>query len=248
MKKLKLRYKIILGLFIIILISIAILAVWLLNYYKATDEAVELIKREVSIKVTEENWLVFSSSKKESRTGVIFYPGARVEAKAYAPLAFEIAEEGYQVVIVPMPLNLAVFGINKADVLMETYPEIENWLIAGHSLGGTMASRYANNNAHKLKGLVLLASYPAESDNLSNKELAVLSVYASRDGLISLETIEESRELLPQKTKWVEIDGGNHSQYGYYGFQSGDKEAEISRGQQQQEIVAAVINFLETVL
>jgi hypothetical protein len=35
-----------------------------------------------------------------------------------------------------MPLNLAVFSPNKADEVITDFPEIEEWYIAGHSLGG----------------------------------------------------------------------------------------------------------------
>ena len=196
------------------------------------------------VDINEENWLTFKPAGKEINTGFVFYPGARVQPKAYAPLAYDIAELGYKVVIVPMPLNLAVFGVNRAENVMNNYEEITDWVIGGHSLGGAMAARYAYNNYQKLSGLILLASYPAQNNDLSDMDIRVLSIYGSSDGITSQEKINNSKENLPDDTEWVEIKGGNHSQFGWYSFQDGDDEAQISRGKQQSIIVDAITNFL----
>lgn len=240
----KKRYKILLSIIAFILIIAGIFTIWLLNPYQAEEKAAAVMEKE-SIKVTEENWLLFKTEKDNPEKGLIFYPGARVQAEAYAPLAAQIADSGHQVVIPPMPLNLAVFGINKADQIMKKFSEVNEWYIAGHSLGGAMAANYAENNSSKLKGLILLAAYPAESDDLSNYNLDVLSIYAEKDAFATLEDIKNSRELLPENTIWKEVKGGNHSQFGYYGFQRGDNQAQISLEKQQQEILSAVLSFME---
>ena len=240
----KKRYKILIAIIAFILIIAAVFAIWLLNPYQAEKEAAALLEQE-NIKITEEDWLLFETEAGNSEKGLIFYPGARVEAAAYAPLAAQIAAAGHQVIITPMPLNLALFGINKADQIMEQHPEINEWFIVGHSLGGAMAANYAKQNSSKLKALILLAAYPAESDDLSASSLDVLSIYAANDSFASLEDIEKSKKLLPESTVWHEIKGGNHSQFGYYGFQRGDEEAEITREEQQQEILTAILSFME---
>lgn len=87
------------------------------------------------------------------------YPEHKVEIESYAPLARKIAESGYEVVIVKMPLNLAILGTNKAQKVMDSYNNIEHWVIGGHSLGGVAASNFARDNK-LIEGVVFLASYP----------------------------------------------------------------------------------------
>ena len=43
----------------------------------------------------------------------------------------------------------------------------------------------------------------------------------------------------------MRIDGANHSQFGHYGFQLGDKRADISRAQQLAETVKNIMGFLK---
>jgi dienelactone hydrolase len=143
-----------------------------------------------------------------------------------------------------MPLNLAVFAPGRAAEVIDFFPEIEKWAIGGHSLGGAMAANFANNQPENVDGLLLLASYPASSDNLSSSSLQVTSVYATLDGFTSLDEIEASRNNLPANTNWVQIDGGNHSQFGWYGFQNGDNMASISRENQQEQVISSTIELL----
>ncbi|MFW6281877.1 MAG: alpha/beta hydrolase [bacterium] len=116
--------------------------------------------------------------------------------------------------------------------------------MGGHSLGGAMAARYTYNNYSKLSGLILLASYPADNNDLSDKDIKVLSIYGGNDGITSLKKIDNSRDNLPDDTEYIEIKGGNHSQFGWYGFQDGDKKASISREKQQALIIDAIRKFL----
>jgi len=167
-----------------------------------------------------------------------------VDPRAYASTARGLAEDGYLVVIVPMPLDLAFFAPGRAAEVMAAFPGIKNWAIGGHSLGGAMAANFARNNRDAVHGLVLWAAYPASSDDLSSSQLGVSSIYGTRDGLATLDKIEASRPLLPPDTQWIAIEGGNHAQFGWYGPQSGDNEATISREEQQAQIVAATLQIL----
>ncbi|WP_167935774.1 alpha/beta fold hydrolase [Halothermothrix orenii] len=221
------------------------MSIWLLNPYEAMDYAIEIMGNKNGVRITRNDWIVVEPANlNKVDTGFIFYPGGRVKAEAYTPLAFNIARSGYKVVIVPMPVNLAIFGINEADKVIKKYNHIDNWVIGGHSLGGAMAARYASENPSRITGLILLASYPSKEDDLSRGDLDVLSIYATRDGIATAEKINNSKELLPADTVWVKIEGGNHSQFGFYGFQSGDNEAIISRKEQQKETIKAIKKFL----
>jgi len=147
-------------------------------------------------------------------------------------------------VIAPMPLNLAVLAPGKAADVIAAYPAIQRWAVGGHSLGGAMAANFAKNNPGKVEGLILTASYPASSDDLSQSNLKVVSIYASLDGLATGPKIDASRALLPTTTIWVKIEGGNHAQFGWYGAQAGDNPAAISRAAQQETTIQASIDLL----
>jgi len=178
-------------------------------------------------------------------TALIIYPGGRIDPESYAPAAHAIAARGYLTIIVPMPLNLAVLGANKAVSVIESYPEIQSWAIGWHSLGGTMAAQFAYKNPSKIQGLVLWAAYPASGNDLSMLNISATTIHGSNDGLVSQSQIDSSLSLLPADTLRVEIIGGNHAQFGWYGRQPGDNEATISRELQQDQIVAATLKLLE---
>ncbi|MFZ0533063.1 MAG: alpha/beta fold hydrolase [Anaerolineales bacterium] len=210
-------------------------------------EALAALLSDAQVNITTEPWLVFQSSQNKPTTGLILYPGGRVDPRAYAPQAHIIASQGYLVIIVPRPLNLAVLGAERASSVINTNPNIQNWVIGGHSLGGSMAALYADKHRDQIKGLVLWASYPASSNNLADSTIKVASIYATLDGLATQEKIDASRKLLPADTTWVQIEGGNHAQFGWYGLQSGDNPATISREEQQIQIVQATLNLLSVV-
>ncbi len=210
-------------------------------------EALAALQSDSQVKITTEPWLVFQPIESTPTTGLIIYPGGRVDPRAYAPQAHAIAENDYLVVIVPMPLNLAVFGSRRAASVIEAYPEIEKWVIGGHSLGGSMAASYAYNHTDQIDGLVLWASYPASSNDLSQTKIRTTSIFASLDGLSTPPKIAASHNLLPQDTTWVQIQGGNHAQFGWYGDQPGDNSATISREEQQAQIVQSTLDLLYSV-
>lgn len=182
--------------------------------------------------------------------GFIIYPGGLVDPRAYAPIARAIAAEGFLAVIVHMPFDLAIFGMNRAELLTSKFESITTWVVGGHSLGGVAACGYAEDHADEIEGVVLWASYPSETFRIEDKNLAVLSIYGTADGLTTLDKIETSRQHLPEGTRFVAIKGGNHTQFGWYGekgaLQKGDIEAAISHEEQQNQIILATIVFLES--
>ncbi len=221
---------------------------WANNPLPPMPQALVALESDAQVVVqADQGKILFSPRSAVPDTAIILYPGGRVDFRAYAPLAKEIAAHGYWVFLVKMPLNLAFFNPNAAEGLIAAYPQIVHWAIGGHSLGGAMAANYAKKHPTKLDGLVLWASYPANSDDLSETNLAVLSIYATHDNLATPEKIEASRPLLPPSTQWVAIEGGNHAQFGWYGDQPGDGIATIDRQAQQEQILAATVRFLEEV-
>ena len=208
------------------------------------NEVYEVLNNDSEVKVTTDRWLVFESSNSIKNVGFIIYPGGRVDYRSYAPLARAIAKEGFLTIIAPMPLNLAVFGANVANDIINSYPQISTWAIGGHSLGGTMAAQFAYENPQKIAGLILWAAYPASGNNMSNYSFLVTTVYGSNDGLVSTSQIQNSLKLLPPSTIQVEIAGGNHAQFGWYGDQPGDSDPEITRQDQQNQILNASLTLL----
>ena len=242
MRKLKRWWGLLLLLSLLALVGFV---VWASTPSSPMPEALAALQSDAQVGVETKPWLIFRPGAEEPIVGLILYPGGRVDPRAYAPAAWAIAAEGYLVVIVPMPLNLAFFGPNRAAEVLAAFPEVELWAIGGHSLGGAMAARFVHRQPSAVHGLVLWASYPSASDDLSSvRDLAVVSIYGTRDGLATEEKIAASRPLLPAETRWVAIVGGNHAQFGWYGPQSGDNPATINRQAQQQEVVAATLALL----
>jgi dienelactone hydrolase len=202
------------------------------------------LESDSEVTVSTETWLVFEPVSPANATGFIIYPGGRVDPRSYAPTAHAIAAEGYLTVIVPMPLNLAVFGANKANDIISAHPEIDSWAIGGHSLGGSMAAQFTRDNPSKINGLVLWAAYPPSGTDLSSLSILVTTIHGTNDGLVTDQQIQDSLKLLPSTAVRVEISGGNHAQFGYYGDQPGDKPATISREMQQVQIITSTAQLL----
>ena len=212
--------------------------VWASAAAAPMPEALAALESDTQVQVETEPWLIFRPADGQPSAGLVLYPGARVDPIAYAPAAHALAAEGYLVVLVPMPLNLAILAPNRVAEVMVAFPEIDRWAVGGHSLGGAMAARFAYQNPQMVQGLVLWAAYPASGDDLSSYSIAVASIYGTQDGLATEDEIAASRLLLPQDTAWVAIEGGNHAQFGWYGEQAGDGVATISRDEQQAQIIA----------
>lgn len=198
---------------------------------KAARQATETTKRYTYFKGRSHN------------TAVVFYPGALVSPASYSVWALQLAQHGISVYVMHFPLDLAVLAGNQASVVPKQVRQ--NYVIGGHSLGGVMASRYAaQHRTTGLKGVFYLASYPDEKGQLKTSGLPVLSVTASRDGVLNWHRYRDSRRYLPTNTRYLTIKGGNHGGFGSYGQQKGDHQATISNASQQRQISAALISWL----
>lgn len=177
------------------------------------------------------------------KSALIFYPGGFVNYEAYLPLLVEFAKQDIKCFLIEMPADLAILYPNAASRYFQTNPEIKNWYIGGHSLGGAMAATYISSNQEKCKGLVLLAAY--STNDISKSSLKVLSIYGSNDGVLNKENYNKYISNLPSNYEEHIIQGGNHGQFASYGFQKGDNQAEISSQEQWSETATYVGKFCD---
>lgn len=179
---------------------------------------------------------------KNPSAGLIFYQGARVDAKAYASLMRQLAQRNILAVIIDAPLNLAFFSMNAPDKILEKFPQIKNWYIGGHSMGAEVAGEYLIKHVDKFNGLALFAGFV--TDDFSKTQLKVISIYGENDGVLTGGLYDGCLSHLPKDFCELVIDGGNHSGFAYYGPQKGDNEATISKDEQ---IKAAADFFAENI-
>ena len=221
-----------------VLISIGIITIiflggcflYLNDYYHADLESISVISYPNDIKreVLSNDTIVYS--RDNSTTGIIFYPGGKVEYLAYEPLIIECAKYGYLCAVVDMPFNLAIFDVDAASDVIKEYPDIDNWYIGGHSLGGAMAASYASDNIDNISGLILLGAY--STSDLSETSLNVMSIYGSEDKVLNMDKYNKYKSNLPKSFKEEVITGGCHSYFGMYGEQSGDGKCLIKNTEQ----------------
>ncbi|RKS06166.1 alpha/beta hydrolase family protein [Nocardiopsis sp. Huas11] len=224
--------------------------VWVLTPYRAEAEPLAQADALPGVRVAiGDDAVVLEPEGAASGTGVVFYPGARVEAEAYAASWSPVVEAAGTTVVIPrMPLHLAVLDPDRADTAVADHGEgVERWYLGGHSLGGAMAASHAGGDPEfPLAGVVLWGAYATEGAELSGRsDLRVLSVTGSEDGLSDPATIDANRGHLPQDAATVEIDGMNHAQFGSYGEQSGDGTARIDDSAARHALAETVTDFLE---
>ena len=220
--------------FALVLLALTIgCAVYVNDYYPAT------LGEDISLDgVRYEDNLIICESEGATK-GLIFYPGGKVDHEAYLPLALAIADRGVSVVICEMPLRLAILDVNAADGVCELLPEVTEWYIGGHSLGGSMAASYMASHP-EIKGLVLLGSY--STADVSDRP--TLSVYGSEDGVINREKYEEYKPNLGEGLTEIIIEGGCHAYFGMYGAQDGDGNPTISVYEQINLTADHIIDFI----
>lgn len=237
MKKTKIliskKLRIALGLVVLLLALCAGAFFWYVSdYYRAEDVALDVLAQDSGLSV-QDNLTVLSPSV-PSDTAIIFYPGAKVEAEAYLPLLEQIKQTGVTCILVHMPFRMAIFDANAAEDVMEQFPEIQHWYMAGHSMGGAMASQFVSGHQDEIDSLILLGAYIYE-DYPDEK---TLTVYGSFN-----QSVEDH---IDYTENIVEIEGGNHAQFGNYGPQKGDLPATISAAEQQAQTVDAISDFMRS--
>jgi dienelactone hydrolase len=240
------RRRILLGIVFLILLSFFGFTYWAYTPLGPANAALDSLLDTGNVSVTVTNRIIFTPSETLD-TGFIFYPGGHVDPRSYSGVAHQIADQGYLVIIPKMPFNLAVIDKRAAVKIIADYPEIDNWVIGGHSLGGAMAASLVYDEPEMFKGLVLMAAYPPKNNNISSLDLHVTVLYGSNDQIATPSEIEQSLRLLPFDAQEILIEGGNHAQFGDYGVQNGDGAATIRPDEQQRIIIEAIINSLRLV-
>lgn len=241
MNKLNKKYYILISILAFILLLVVIFFIYVGNYYHADLEDISVFASDGTYKeVLDDNTIVYSS--KGASAGIIFYPGGKVEHLAYEPLVMECAKYGYLCAVVDMPFNLAVFDVDRASLVLDKYPEIENWYIGGHSLGGAMAASYVSKNSDMFSGLILLGAY--STSDLSKTSLKVISIYGSEDKVLNMDKYNKNKKNLPSSFSEKVISGGCHSNFGMYGKQSGDGKCLISNADQIRETMFLIYKYI----
>jgi Alpha/beta hydrolase family len=174
----------------------------------------------------------------------IFYPGALVHPNAYIPLCRKIAEKNIKVYLIKMPWRLAIKGYKKPLDLGILSDSTKTYVLAGHSQGAKMAAQFVFENKNAIDKLVLIASTHPRDISLADMSIPILKIYGSHDGVADETSIMDNKSKLPESTKFVRIEGANHAQFGYYGFQLGDNTATISREEQHAETIKSILNFI----
>lgn len=172
------------------------------------------------------------------KAGLLVYPGARVEPAAYAFKMSGIAQKGMAVVIAKPLFNFALLDITNPDEYKKEAAGVNDWYVAGHSLGGVKACAVAGAEPQKYRGLVLFGAYCSSS--IKDIRLKVLSIGGGNDGLTTGEDIETHASLLPSNTIFKMVEGMNHAGFGDYGLQDGDAEMTAADDYVRAEIASAV--------
>jgi pimeloyl-ACP methyl ester carboxylesterase len=233
--------------------------------YRAIGPAPNALQSDAAVQVSfhPTYWLfepAKDSAKKPQDVGLIFFPGSLVDPAAYAPLARRVAAEGYMVAIFPLPFRCAPSEAYKAAVLKHAADMISasarsndstarqspsHWIIGGHSLGGALAARFGRDYPDLTGGLLLIGTSHPRRFDLSRLHADVVKVSGSQDGLASPEEVRQFAKNLPASTRFVEIQGGNHAQFGWYSFQLGDKTPTITQAEQQTQLARTTLDMLQ---
>lgn len=195
----------------------------------------------VSAAVDEKGNIAFMPAEKTD-TGIILYPGALIDNRAYSPICEQLAEKGFFTVICKADLNISLLDIDDADMVIADNPDIKHWYIGGHSMGGVASAFYAEKNCDRLDGIILLASF--STADLTESGLSVMILNASDDGILDHGKYEKNKTNLPAGYTEIMIDGGCHAYFGDYGEQRGDGKPSITNEIQQENAVSDIKAFI----
>lgn len=228
----------------LILVAIIGILIWSqVGVMAAEPEPLAAVKADDRIVITDDAaGIVLAPASGATGVGLVYIPGAKVDPWAYAAtMSGVVAEDGLTVVITKPWLNLAFFDLRGLDSFTSLAPDVEEWIVGGHSLGGVRACLLAED----ADALALFASYCA--NDLSSSGLPVLSISGSEDLLTTPANVADGRPLLPEDAVMEVVDGANHAAFGAYGPQAGDGTASISLAEMTEQLTVLVGEFAQTV-
>lgn len=224
---------------------------WLANSVRTRGVGEDTLQSNHAVVVRRDaTGLVFLPVSAPGHAGLLFLCGSGITAEAYAPMLRPIAEQGFPVFVVKLPYRFAPRASDKeqaiarARAVILAQHDVKHWVISGHSLGAALAARIARLDSTSFSAMILVATSHPKTDDLSSLRLPVTKIYASNDGIAPPDRVLANKRLLPPHTKWVEIRGGNHSQFGRYGHQLFDGTATISREAQEGLTRSAILAVL----
>lgn len=225
---------------------------WFANSFRTQGVPEALLLSSFVVDVHDDSKTLEFEPYPTKKTGLMFFCGSGVAAEAYAPLLRPLAEEhGFTVVVVRLPMRFAFFeshkqeALDRARVEFAEHTNIANWVVSGHSLGAALACRFLQASPEKVSGLALVGTTHPKEDDLSGLRIPVVKVFGTNDGVAPMAKVDANRRLLPASTRWVKIEGGNHSQFGHYGKQFMDGSATITRSAQQDHTRQALLEALQ---
>ena len=221
-------------------VALAGLTFWLAPYRVAVEDPGLLTSPPQVVVTSDTASIRLEPTGEDAAVGVAFLPGALVDPRAYIPVLTPLVQAGHPVVIIKPPLGIAFLAPGAVGRASAAFPEVDRWVVAGHSLGSAVGSGQAVED--DASGLILLASYPI--GDLSGSDLPVLSVSGTNDGLTTKDDVAASRSQLPADTEFVVIEGGTHAFFGDYGTQAGDGVPETGREDAREQMVGAMLAFL----
>lgn len=227
---------------------------WLANSVRTRGVDEDTLRSSPTVSVLDgPATLAFLPASSDRKTSLVFICGSGISAEAYAPLLRPVAEAGYPVFVVKLPYRFAPFESNKqaavdrARAVITAHPDVPRWVISGHSLGAALAARLAQYDKGSIGAMVLIGTTHPKKEDLSSLRIPVTKLYASNDDIASPDQVLANRGLLPEHTKWIEITGGNHSQFGRYGHQLFDGQAIINREEQESITRSAILEAMTRV-
>lgn len=223
---------------------------WMYAGFQAAGLPDDALKSDAKVSVvTKEDGVDFRGLVNPKQSGVIFLPGGMVEPSAYAPPLRGIAQAGYRAHLLYLPMRCACTDsqttqlFQRIDAIISGDPDTA-WILAGHSRGGMLASRFVQERAARPAGLALIATTHPRDFSLADLTIPVTKIYGTRDGIAPYAAMRKNKHLLPSNTTWVEVQGGNHVQFAYYRHQFGDDAATIPLRVQQEALERVLLNML----
>ncbi len=246
-KKRNLLFKVILSVIIaVIILSAVIIGMCLFNERPAvqTVATYQSSYQKTVINTSDDDGIeILPQNSEPNKPGIIFYVGAQIKPNAYIPLLARIAERGYPCFIPDLTCNMAALEPSAAEEIIKSHPEIKSWYIAGHSMGGLTASGFADEHQSNIDGLILIAAYT--NRDMSKSDMPTLAVFGDDDGVMNKKLYDERKKWNTADFEEHIIPGANHAQYGDYGKQPRDNDAEITPEEQQSKTADIILDWLK---